>query len=141
MTNGATVTNSWACRSCLQFNVNFVLDSTQLATVINSANTYVELWFSTDVVAGTHTFPVVSTAAASAPNGIQMHFDSSHQWPQNRIQFDGQLRHDLSSGEMPTVIGVRVCATDPTLTSTATTASTAATTVSTQAGDTTAATG
>ena len=94
--NGATITNSWTCRSCIQYHVDFILTSDQLNTIGSEDNFYYELWFSDNVSSSTNHYPVISTVTNA--NLAKLTFNSNHQWPsphgQSKVQFDGQLRYD-----------------------------------------------
>merc|ERR1712176_954682 len=89
-------------------------------TIQSESNFVYQIWFGNDVSPSTNTYPVVKTSQ-SANNSVTLHFDPNHNWPQSRVQFDGQLRYN-PSGTQPTIIGSRVCAIDPSLTTTTTTA-------------------
>ena len=105
--NVASVENSWACRSCLQFLVNFNHD---LTTIGGVQNAYLEIWFDTDVEVHSTWNPVAGTESASASNGIKFTFEADA-FQQGAIQFDGQLKHNL--GSQPSVVGVRLCPINP----------------------------
>ena len=114
---GAVIKNSWACRSCVQVFVDLVISQGDLATFGSLENMYVEVWFdSVTVEHQQNWYPVASTEAASANNGIKFNFDPIHKWPATGvIQFDSQLRY---AGENPSISGVRVCPIDSDFTTT-----------------------
>merc|ERR1712176_684209 len=78
----ARVTNSWTCRSCLQYFVNFNMDQT-----VAASDMQLEIWFS---------------------NHVKLTFSPNHQWPQGLVQFDGHLLFDPSDTAVE-VISVRLC--------------------------------
>ena len=133
--NGATIEQSWACRSCLEFKVDFTMTDAQIATVVTPENMYLELWFSTEVDVFSTWFPVASTAQASSSHGIQLYFEESNEWQQDKVTFTGQLRYTQAGA--PTVIGVRMCPVDPNLTTASPTTTSAATTTAEPASTTT----
>merc|ERR1711935_1268211 len=121
--NGAVVSHSWSCRSCLEFTVDFTLTDDHLAAVIAPNNMYLELWFDHEVTEQNVWYPIEVIETASATHGLEFWFKPSHVWPQNHVRFTGQLRPTQVAGAPP-VIATRLCPIDSSLT----TASTAITT-------------
>merc|ERR1712048_1187823 len=96
VSSGATITNSWTCRNCVQLHINFVLTADNLAVILAQNNFQLEIWFDNDVSPSTMHYPVVSTSQP-ASNAIRFTFASGHQWPNNLVQFDAQLRFSATS--------------------------------------------
>ena len=106
--DGAELTNSWSCRSCLQFHVDFVATIEEAASIGGISNGFLEIWFTSGVTASSSNwYPVVATQPASAVNGIKFIFDQNNQWPNNHIQLDGMVRQ--VGMEIPELSAIRLC--------------------------------